>query len=79
MVLSIVRINPQGSFEMALRLTELSFANENASQIDMEGSVRSLIVTVTSGARAAVVLAPPATSGPSARPFVFQIPSGGNC
>jgi hypothetical protein len=36
-------------------------------------------VTVASGARAAVVLAPPATGGTSARPFVFQIANGGSC
>ena len=36
-------------------------------------------VTLASGARAVVVLAPPATGGMSPRPFVFQIANGASC
>lgn len=36
-------------------------------------------VTVPSGGKAVVVLAPPATGGTVARPFVFQIASRGSC
>jgi len=36
-------------------------------------------MTVASGGKAVVVLAPPATGGTLPRPFIFQIASGGSC